>query len=426
MLPRAAFLAIAGLCAAAPPATAQQPATPDAEAKALEDAFAPPDAPKAAAGPKHMDADVPPPKAAEQAAETPEERAERELASRLSAVGAETTDAEMAALLKQATALGALMALQVHERWAISAAAERSPTQAARAKAWLNACGPGTLKEAMRCRARALDVLGGAGGASKAEAAKVEEADRCVADASEGGDRACLRKAASIYQKTRDRLMQMRAALAALDPDQSDQRRSALKLCPEPRCATLRAGVLEQLSGDELHSGSPEAVEQAVRDALEAVKLRQSALPASERFYARTDALDRACAAHDRAAGRGKCRAMEQQVLGGYVFRDYSRKSAGASQGLPVAEAREVTDHYTPLLASCLQQHGEKSGSGRYKVRWTILNDGRVTNVEAVNVDPAGRLMGCLKSQFARWRYPKYRGEWQHVEQEFLVSGTTR
>ncbi|HVE81303.1 MAG TPA: hypothetical protein VND93_00580, partial [Myxococcales bacterium] len=65
-------------------------------------------------------------------------------------------------------------------------------------------------------------------------------------------------------------------------------------------------------------------------------------------------------------------------------------------------------------------------GSGRYKISWTILNDGHVTNVDAINVDPHGRLMGCLKGQFAHWRYPRYKGEWQHVEQEFRVSGTTR
>jgi hypothetical protein len=34
--------------------------------------------------------------------------------------------------------------------------------------------------------------------------------------------------------------------------------------------------------------------------------------------------------------------------------------------------------------------------------------------------------MGCIKRQFAHWRYPRYQGEWQHVEQEFRVSGTTR
>ena len=106
-----------------------------------------------------------------------------------------------------------------------------------------------------------------------------------------------------------------------------------------------------------------------------------------------------------------------------FLFHDYSRASR---ETLPRDEAREATDHYAVLLTSCLQEFGEKSGSGRYKVSWTILNDGHVTNVAAVNVDPQGQLLRCLKSQFAHWRYPRYKGEWQHVEQEFRVSGTTR
>jgi hypothetical protein len=183
----------------------------------------------------------------------------------------------------------------------------------------------------------------------------------------------------------------------------------------------VRAGVLEHLSADDLEKN---AAEQAVRDALDAVKQRRSALPAAQRLYARTDALDRACAAYDAQTARGKCRALEHQVLGDYVFRDYSR--ANARDTLPSAQAREATDHYSVLLTPCLQELGEKSGSGRYKISWTILNDGRVTNVDAINVDPHGRLMGCLKDQFAHWRYPRYKGEWQHVEQEFRVSGTTR
>jgi hypothetical protein len=304
----------------------------------------------------------------------------------------------------------------------MSSAAALAASRGARAKAWLLACGPGPAKEVARCRSRALDAMGEAGGAFKAEAAKLEEADRCVASAAPG-DHACLAKAAAEYRKSRDRLMLARATLAGLEPEDDGKRRAALQLCPEPRCASMRAGVLEQLSSDALQQGT---AEQAVRDALDAVKQRQSALPAAQRLYARTDALDRACAAYDRETAPGKCRALERQVLGGWVFRDYSRASATAREGLPSAQAREVTDQYAVLLGPCLQEFGEKSGSGRYKVSWTILNDGHVTNVEAVNVDPKGRLIGCLKGQFTRWRYPKYKGEWQHVEQEFHVSGTTR
>ncbi len=400
---------------------AQRPPV-DPDDKALEDAFLPPgERAPPPSGQTGVGADVPPPKIAEQAAETPEERAEAELLSKLDGT---SEDAEFAALLKQAAPLGPLYALRVAEKWAVNAGATGSPTRAASAKAWLLACGPGTVKELMRCRGRALDALRGAGGAAKAEAAKLEEADRCVASASPGAeDRACLAKASALYRRTRDKLMLARAALAGLEPEDIARRRAALKLCPEPRCASLRAIVLEQLVPEELERG---AAEQAVRDALEAVRQRQLTLPAAQRLYARTDVLDRACAAFEQKAPRGKCRVLEREVLGGYVFRDYSRTNAGAAEGLAPAEARVATDHYAVLLTPCLQQYGEKTGSGRYKLSWTILNDGRVTNVAAVNVDPKGRLMGCLKDQFTRWRYPRYKGEYQHVEQEFRVSGTTR
>ena len=410
---------LAALWAAASPA--QKPST-DAEDRALEEAFDPPGAREAPPPPPgKLDADVPPPRIAEQAAETEEERAEREFAARLDAA---STEPELAVLARQAAALGPLVSLQVAEQWAINAASTQSPSRPARARAWLLACGPGPNKEVARCRSRALEAMRECGGALKAEVAKLEEADRCVASATPGPeDRACLAKASAVYRRNRDRLMLARAALAGLEPEDVTRRRAALKLCPEPRCASLRAAVLEQLASEELEKG---AADQAVRDALDAVRLRQSALPASQRLYARTEILDRTCAALEQKAPRGKCRAMEQQVLGGYVFRDYSRTNASAREGLAPAEARVATDHYSVLLTPCLQEYGEKSGSGRYKISWTILNDGHVTNVEAVNVDPRGRLMGCLKSQFTRWRYPRYKGEYQHVEQEFRVSGTNR
>lgn len=408
--PLAAFLAAASF--------AQQPSasSSDADDQALEDAFAPPGSRAPPPPPGKMDADVPPPKVGEQAAETDEERGERELSAKLDAAG---EDAEFAALTRQAAAMGPLMTLQLMEKWAMNAAATHAPSRAARAKAWLLSCGPGPAKETAKCRARALDALREAGPTFKAEVTKLEEADRCVASAAPG-DHACLPKAIAAYKRSRDRLMLAKATLAGLEPEDVVKKRAALKLCPEPRCASLRAAVLEQLVSEELQK---DAAEQAARDALEAVRLRQSAMPASQRLYARTDALDRACAAYDHQASPGKCRALERQVLGGYVFHDYSRSSRDT---LPRDQAREATDHYAVLLTSCLAEFGEKSGSGRYKVSWTILNDGHVTNVAAVNVDPQGQLIRCLKSQFAHWRYPRYKGEWQHVEQEFRVSGTTR
>jgi len=65
----------------------------------------------------------------------------------------------------------------------------------------------------------------------------------------------------------------------------------------------------------------------------------------------------------------------------------------------------------------------EPPAAEHYGVRWIVLNDG---HVDAVHMDRKDKdqtpLAECLRAQFAVWRYPRYRGEWQHVEQRFLVS----
>ena len=37
-----------------------------------------------------------------------------------------------------------------------------------------------------------------------------------------------------------------------------------------------------------------------------------------------------------------------------------------------------------------------------------------------------GRLGQCLRDRFAVWRYPKYAGELQHVEQSFTISARSQ
>lgn len=62
-----------------------------------------------------------------------------------------------------------------------------------------------------------------------------------------------------------------------------------------------------------------------------------------------------------------------------------------------------------------------------YEVRWMVLNDGRVGDVHLKRkTDEESPLGQCLRDQFAVWRYPKYQGEFQHVEQRFTVSALKR
>ncbi len=166
--------------------------------------------------------------------------------------------------------------------------------------------------------------------------------------------------------------------------------------------------------------GADDSTLQSVGHALTAVRLRQQASRASERLYARTDVLDDACAALDEKQGAGACRKLEQKVLGGPVFHDPSQGTT-LMDGLPPEMLRSVHAEFGPLLTPCLQAEARRS-SGTVQVSWVVLNDGRIADL-AVRQQPAtSALSTCLRGQLARWRYPKYRGEWQHVEQEFRLT----
>jgi hypothetical protein len=154
--------------------------------------------------------------------------------------------------------------------------------------------------------------------------------------------------------------------------------------------------------------------------ALNAVRFRQRAARASERLYARTEVLDEACAALEAAEGRGACLKLEQRVLGGPVFHDYSRRGE-AQEGLSAESLREVHAAYGVLLTPCLEAEARRR-SGTVNVSWTVLNDGRVADPQVHAQAATSPLSSCLRAQLARWRYPKYRGEWQHVDQQFHLS----
>jgi len=56
-----------------------------------------------------------------------------------------------------------------------------------------------------------------------------------------------------------------------------------------------------------------------------------------------------------------------------------------------------------------------------------VFNDGRVGEVHfAQRALDDSELGLCLKAQFETWRYPRYDGEWQHVEQAFTITAVER
>lgn len=237
----------------------------------------------------------------------------------------------------------------------------------------------------------------------------------------------CTSEAQRRYRSARDSLMQARVAIAQAQlRGDRDALASAARVCTEPRCALVREQALTALVDAELAAQRPEA---AARAAFAAMEAKASLQEPEERLYGWTPEATRACEAYDAAEGAGRCRALEQRVLGRHTFRDYSR-GAPAGEGLSVEQVREVNAHYAPTLQRCLTEEAARLRAPmqeRYTVRWVVLNDGRVgeLHLDRKELDD-GPLANCLRAQFSLWRYPRYTGEYQHVEQSFLVTARTR
>jgi hypothetical protein len=314
-------------------------------------------------------------------------------------------------------------------------------TAAALAARWLNECGPDSVG---RCRAQALAAIDRAVAAKEPAPARwkqlakdAREADVCLkeaeaAAASKANDAPeCLPRAQQFYARTGDRLMGARALFAdgriRLASQPSGERafgrlEEAARRCEEPRCFEVRRRVLRFLTNLYLAKGEAAL---AARAALRDVDVNASSLPPARRMYAWTPEATRACAAYDARAGAGACRALEQKIRGSYAFKDFSlERSRG--EGLPQDAVREVNAHYGVTLQECLTGEAKRlqpPAEERYTVRWIVRNDGRVSEVVLDRRESNdGPLARCMRSQMAVWRYPRYEGELQHVEQSFLVT----
>ncbi|MHB8873809.1 MAG: hypothetical protein ACYC8T_09015 [Myxococcaceae bacterium] len=324
------------------------------------------------------------------------------------------------------------------------AVAQKSPAAERRAcDRWLLSCGP---DRADACRAAALGALGTLAKKKAPEAAAARErlatitgADTCLARA-EAAARAkspvpsCLEGAAATYKRLGDRMMVARAHLAralstAGDPKRVPEVISQLQRvdadCDEGRCATLRRRALRTLSNYYAKAGD---LEGAAKSMLSEMAVGAALLPVEKRPYARTAEVERACAQLDAKQGAGTCRRIEKAALGGYSFMDFSRDRA--ARGLTPERVRLVNEHYGVLLQECLTGQAERltpPASERYELRWMVTNGGRVEQLHlAKKEQDSGPLADCLRRQFALWRYPRYEGEAQHVEQSFLVSARER
>ena len=311
------------------------------------------------------------------------------------------------------------------------------------AERWLVSCGP---EMADACRKRAITALDRAArqlprrSPAQERLARLQESEACVGIAEarvKSGEKfpECADAALAVYRQLGDKLIIARLLLAKgrcieADPRQLPQAAhlftQAEKSCQEPRCLEVRRRALKSLWALHLRLGEAEL---AARAAFAEMALASQKLAPERRAYVRTAEVDRACEALDRREGLGNCRRLEKSILGTYSFHDFSEQPS-ARQGLSVEDVRQVNQHFQVLIQDCLAAEAERlepPATVSYHLRWIALNDGRVDQVSFDRRDQnEGPLAECLRKQFALWRYPRYRGEYQHIDQEFSVNTRER
>lgn len=353
----------------------------------------------------------------------------------LSAKDVDAARTEAARAMKEATTLGVperVKAAELSFKVAIGSGAAEDAQRAART--WRSTCAGDGLDA---CRAAALNALVSTSRldpsttrALRDEVADVQKAEACF-KASERARKPerCFAEAEKTAKEQRDELLLARAsfvrALAAPEPRQLAMLSAVGQSCDAPACVVVRRRALAQLV---FRARTEKKLEDAARFALKDAQAFATLAAESERLWARPPETDVVCAALDGANGPGACRKLEKQLTGGWTFKDFSKDKA--RDGLSADQVRTVNEHYAPLLQECLSAQARRlkpPDAVRYELRWIVFNDGRVGEVHFKN--PAAdesQLGACLRSQFESWRYPRYDGEWQHVEQSFTISAVER
>lgn len=298
---------------------------------------------------------------------------------------------------------------------------------------WRKACGP---DKADPCRSAALNALASIAKWKDAPrdlargAALLKEAEACAAVAEKRRSPSpCEARALSVAEQHDDAFVVARVRLGQALREPDDGRQAALlqraeKACALRQCEGLRRKALGRLIALAREKND---VDGALKWALREVAVVADGLPEPWRPYSRTPALDQACVSYDTAHGAGSCRAREKQELGAWSFHDFSKGPAG--QGLSADQVRTVNDHYAPLLQECLSEQARRMtppDAQRFEVRWLVFNDGRVGEAHLRKDLDASPLANCLRAQFVVWRYPRYEGELQHVQQSFTVTAVER
>jgi len=423
-------------CATTPPPTPPEEAPPVAAAPKddeLEKAWAPEPEPKPAAESTGGRVEQPPPPADRHAAYRDA------MAEAASALSGKRLDDARAAVDKACAEAAPLTAEERARAWALAfkvAVTQGEPERATEVVlAWRLACGPEAVDACRAAAVRGLAQVAKVKGADakrlKALAKELQDADGCITAAERAGNGpACLAATDKTAAKHRDELLAARVLYARALAEKADAKKAALLAKAEAKCEALPCAGLRRkalakqvalaLAENELDS----ALKLALRDAEVAASLVEPEL----RPWARPPDLDRLCAKYDAANGAGACRRLEKQVTGGYRFRDFSKDKA-SGDGLSADQVKQVNEHYAPLLQECLSEQARRltpPDAQRFEVSWTVQNDGRVREAHLRKDLDDTPLAKCLRAQFASWRYPRFTGELQHVEQSFLVTAVER
>ncbi len=302
-------------------------------------------------------------------------------------------------------------------------AGDLASAQAA-ALAWRRSCGPEELES---CRARALSALEQLRGPGpSAVATRLREAEACLGVRD---PKACIGKVERAAALAQDDVLAARAGLVRALAEKDDGRRLAAldraqEHCAAPGCVVARHRALVAMATLAQAKGDLAAAARAlIRDG----QVTASTVEPELRPWVRAVELDGVCAKLDADEGTGTCRRLEKQVAGSWSFRDFSRKKGGA--GLTAVEVKTVNQHYSPLLEECLAEEARRlvpPDARHYDVFWVVRNDGRVYDAHLRADLDATPLAACLKRQFATWRYPRFEGEFQNVQQRFTVTASTR
>ncbi len=336
--------------------------------------------------------------------------------------------------ITEAASLDGEARLQAHQlafRVEQSAVAPEAASDAART--WRLACGPEKFDACRAAAVAASAAVTRLKGADKQLGKKVralQDAELCAAKAEKGSKpNPCEATALRLSQAEKDPALAQRVLLGQALREDNDARQAALLekaegACEAVQCGGLRRKALGKLIALARARNDPDA---AVKFALREVAIIAAAVPDPERTWSRTAMLDQTCVSYDTAHSPGSCRALEKKTLGRWTFHDYSRDSAG--QSLSVDQVRVVNDHFAPLLQECLAEQARRMtppDAQRFEVRWVVFNDGRVGEAHLRKDLDETQLARCLRAQFSGWRYPRYDGEFQNVEQSFTVTATER